>query len=46
MKGDMEQERLQEENRQLRDTIRQLNQTLNRLIGEYIARPEGEKKQP
>ena len=46
MNRELEWERLKEENQRLRDTIRQLNQTIGRLIGEYIVRPDTDEKQP
>jgi len=30
--------KLQEENRQLKETVRQLNQTLNRMLEQYIVK--------
>lgn len=45
MNRELEWERLEEENQRLRDTIRQLNQIVNRLIEEYIVRPDLDEKQ-
>ncbi|WP_434309731.1 hypothetical protein [Hominifimenecus sp. rT4P-3] len=44
MNRDFEIERLEMENKQLRDAIRQLNQTLSRMVETYIIKAGKEEK--
>ena len=46
MNREIEHERLKEENQRLRDTIRQLDRIIERLIEEYIVRSDSGPKQP
>ena len=46
MNREIEHERLKEENQRLRDTIRQLDRIIERLIEEYIVRSDSSPKQP
>ena len=44
MNREIEIERLERENKRLRDTIRQLNQTLNRMIEKCVMQERIEKR--
>ena len=46
MNREIEHERLKEENQRLRDTIRQLDRIIERLIEDYIVRSDSGPKQP
>ncbi len=46
MNREIEHEQLKTENQRLRDTIRQLNRIIDRLIEEYIVRTDSGPKQP